>query len=340
MYLVSGRYKLYGVVKVRKKIKILLYIFIGFVIFLFFNNTTIFCGRSGVKPLLLAHRGLAQTFGMEGITNDTDTSKRIFPPEHHYLENTISSMEQAFKYGAAIVELDVQMTKDDKLAVFHDHTLQYRTDGKGRVRDFTMAELKKLDVGYGYTADGGMTFPFRGKGIGLMPSLDEIMERFTAETLLVNIKSNDPAEGAILAKFLKSLPAWRLKGIRAYGGDLPMQTLKTEIPDLPVLSKKTLFKALGDYELIGWSGYVPESCRKAWLHIPLKYAPFLWGWPHKFMKRMEDSGTGVVLVAGDGKFSEGFDTAEDIKKIPAGFSGYIWTNRIDRVGKPGAVPSN
>jgi len=66
----------------------------------------------------------------------------------------------------------------------------------------------------------------------------------------------------------------------------------------------------------------------------------LWGWPHKFMKRMEDSGTGVVLVAGDGKFSEGFDTAEDIKKIPAGFSGYIWTNRIDRVGKPGAVPSN
>ncbi|WP_269147946.1 hypothetical protein [Sporomusa sphaeroides] len=30
---------------------------------------------------------------MEGITNETDTAKRIYPPEHPYLENTIASME-------------------------------------------------------------------------------------------------------------------------------------------------------------------------------------------------------------------------------------------------------
>ena len=43
--------------------------------------------------MLFAHRGLAQNFSMEGITNETDTAKRIYPPEHPYLENTIASME-------------------------------------------------------------------------------------------------------------------------------------------------------------------------------------------------------------------------------------------------------
>ncbi|HOT76039.1 MAG TPA: glycerophosphodiester phosphodiesterase, partial [Candidatus Wallbacteria bacterium] len=111
-------------------------------------------------------------------------------------------------------------------------------------------------------------------------------------------------------------------------------------PGLKAMSKNTLIKALSDYALIGWSGFVPVSCRGAWLHIPLKYAPYLWGWPAKFMKRMDSCGTEIVIVAGNGVFSEGFDTAEDIKKIPHGFSGYIWTNRIDRVGKAARANSN
>lgn len=49
--------------------------------------------RSG-KPLLLAHRGLAQTFTMKDITNETCTAECIYEPEHPYLENTIPSMEE------------------------------------------------------------------------------------------------------------------------------------------------------------------------------------------------------------------------------------------------------
>lgn len=41
-----------------------------------------------------------------------------------------------------------------------------------------MNELKKLDVGYRYTADNGESYPFRGKGIGMMPSLDEVFAAF------------------------------------------------------------------------------------------------------------------------------------------------------------------
>jgi glycerophosphoryl diester phosphodiesterase len=62
-----------------------------------------------------------------------------------------------------------------------------------------MADLKILDVGYGYTADGGKTFPFRGKGVGLMPSLAEVLQTFPGRRLLINVKSNDPAEGEKLA---------------------------------------------------------------------------------------------------------------------------------------------
>jgi len=47
---------------------------------------------------------------------------------------------------------------------------------------------------------------------------------------------------------------------------------------------------------------------------------------------MERANSLFVLVAGDGKWSEGFDTVEDLKQIPSNYSGGIWTNRIDRIG--------
>ncbi len=50
--------------------------------------------------MLLAHRGLAQTFSMEGITGDTNTAAIIYEPEHPYLENTLTSIEAAFAAGA------------------------------------------------------------------------------------------------------------------------------------------------------------------------------------------------------------------------------------------------
>ena len=71
--------------------------------------------------------------------------------------------------------------------------------------------------------------------------------------------------------------------------------------------------------------------RNTQLHIPEKFAPFLWGWPHRFLQRMEAVDTRIILVAGSGKFSEGFDSAEDLARIPKGYSGGIWTNRIDRL---------
>lgn len=137
--------------------------------FVFLNNTNLFVSRPTQKSTLLAHRGVAQRFDTAGLAADTCTAARMVPSGHRFIENTIASMRAAFDAGADIVELDVQPTTDGQFAVFHDWTLDCRTDGKGRTRDHDMASLRKLDVGHGYTADGGKTFPLRGAGAGLMP---------------------------------------------------------------------------------------------------------------------------------------------------------------------------
>ncbi|MEU8261648.1 glycerophosphodiester phosphodiesterase family protein [Micromonospora sp. NPDC048999] len=299
--------------------------------FCYVNNTTLLAGSDGARPLLLAHRGLAQTFGFEGMTNDTCTAERIDPPEHPYLENTIASMRAAFDAGADIIEFDIQLTKDDRLAVFHDHTLECRTDGVGKVRDHTLGELRRLDIGYKYTPDGGATFPFRGKGVGLMPTIEEVTTTFPDRELLVDVKSGDPVEGERLADYLAALPAAQLRTITVYGGEAPIAALAARLPQVRVLSMATLKGCLYRYFAVGWTGYVPAACQNRELHIPETYAPWLWGWPNKFVDRMGKHHSRVVIVAGNGSFSEGFDSADDWKRLPAGYAGVVWTNRIDRV---------
>src|SRR5262245_60225948 len=113
-----------------------------FALFCFVNNTTLLSRPQPGRPPLLAHRGLAQTYDLAGVAKDTCTASRIHPPEHPYLENTLASMEAAFGAGADIVELDIHPTNDGQFAVFHDWTLDCRTEGTGVTRAHTMAELK------------------------------------------------------------------------------------------------------------------------------------------------------------------------------------------------------
>ncbi|KAA6449588.1 glycerophosphodiester phosphodiesterase family protein [Bacillus swezeyi] len=307
-------------------------IFLLFIAFIYVSNSSFLAKERSGKPVLLAHRGLAQTFRMEGITNDTCTAERIDRPEHSYLENTLPSMEAAFAAGADIAELDIKPTKDGKFAVFHDWTLDCRTNGTGMTKDYTMAELKKLDIGYGYTADHGKTYPFRGKGIGLMPSLDEVLERFPHRSLLIHIKSNDPHGGVQLAGKLAELPQKRLNKLTVYGGDEPIAALKKELPSLRVMSKEMMKSCLIPYMSAGWTGFIPGTCKHTQLHIPEKITPWLWGWPDRFLNRMDKANTRVIVTGESGShFSSGFDTPEDIKRLPEDYTGGIWTNRIDRI---------
>ncbi len=64
-------------------------------------------------------------------------------------ENTLRSFKRAFDMKADMIELDVRMSKDGHLVVIHDSTVDRTTNGRGLVRDMTLAELKKLDAGKG-----------------------------------------------------------------------------------------------------------------------------------------------------------------------------------------------
>lgn len=308
------------------------WVFIALFVFMYINNTSILAKKRDGDPFLMAHRGLAQTFHMEDLKNDTCTAERIFEPEHPYLENTIPSMQAAFEQGADEVEFDVKMTKDRQFAVFHDWTLDCRTDVKGEAKEYTMAELKKVDIGYGYTADQGKTFPFRGKGIGLMPSLTEVLTQFPDKQFLIHVKSNDPQEGGLLVDYLSKLTAERRSQLTIYGGSPPVALVKKELPEMRVISIDTMKSCLLPYLAYGWTGITPAACEHTQIHIPEKLAPLLWGWPNKFLNRMDRVDTRVLVVGGNGsEFSTGFDTPADIERLPEGYSGGIWTNRIDRI---------
>ncbi len=64
-------------------------------------------------------------------------------------ENTLAAFQLALDNGADGIELDVMLSKDGKLVVIHDDTVDRTTDGSGRVRDMTLEELQSLDVGNG-----------------------------------------------------------------------------------------------------------------------------------------------------------------------------------------------
>ncbi|MHA2036454.1 MAG: glycerophosphodiester phosphodiesterase [Promethearchaeota archaeon] len=56
-------------------------------------------------------------------------------------ENTILAFNKAIKYGANYIEFDVRKTKDKKIVVCHDSSLNRTTNGSGLLKDFTYREI-------------------------------------------------------------------------------------------------------------------------------------------------------------------------------------------------------
>jgi len=282
------------------------------------------------QPTLIAHRGVHQTFDLEGVDNDTCTASRIRPPTGPEIENTIASMAAAFAAGAGVVELDVHPTADGAFAVFHDWTLDCRTDGTGVTREQSLAYLKSLDVGYGYTADDGATYPLRGTAVGAMPSLQEVFAAFPDNQFLVHFKSNEAREGDMLADLIAGEPAWRDNVWAVYGGGPPTGRAMERVDGLRGFPLAAVKECLIPYVRFGWAGAVPDACHDTVVPVPLNVGRWLWGWPALFVQRMREAGS-EVLIVGDyapKRAMGGVDTVEDAARVPDGFDGYVWTNDI------------
>jgi glycerophosphoryl diester phosphodiesterase len=84
-------------------------------------------------------------------------------------ENTMTAFELALEQGAHGFELDVKLSADGEIVVFHDATVERTTNGQGRVSQLDLAALRELDAGSFFSEE------FRGEKI---PTLAEAFETF------------------------------------------------------------------------------------------------------------------------------------------------------------------
>lgn len=87
-------------------------------------------------------------------------------------ENTLVAIRRAHEEGAAWIEFDAKLTKDNAVVLMHDETLDRTSNGKGPVAEATLAEIKKLDAGAWFgPAFKGETIPTLEEAMALMASL-------------------------------------------------------------------------------------------------------------------------------------------------------------------------
>ncbi len=106
----------------------------------------------------------------------------------HAPEHTRAAFELAVAQGAQMVELDVRLTADGELVVFHDDTLERTTNGVGKVSEKTWAQLRDLDAGSWFGRQ------FAGERLLL---LQEVL-RLLAGRVLLNVELKEHASKASL----------------------------------------------------------------------------------------------------------------------------------------------
>ena len=122
-------------------------------------------------------------------------------------ENTIIAFENAEKLGVDVLEIDVHPTKDGKVVVIHDDSIDRTTNGKGRISEFTYEELEKFDAAYNFSLDNGKTFPYRGKGIKI-PLLSDVLSQFQNMKISIEIKETD---GKIEEKVIELIKNYKME---------------------------------------------------------------------------------------------------------------------------------
>lgn len=275
---------------------------------------------------IIAHDGVHQNYPLDNLTDETCTAARIYPLTHHFIDNTIPSIGEAFKDGATMVELDIHRTSDGRMVVFHDWGLDCRTNGHGVTRDHTLAELKKLDVGYGYTSDGGKTYPLRGSGVGMMPTLEEVLRAFPDKKLIIHQKDASIQTAEILAAIVNKLPEEQRKRLYWYGAPRPYARLR-EIA--PAIAKQFPFPnqirqcAKAELFSLGF-GALPQSCHLSSLGVPSRYLWLIPGWPNDFLRKSAAAHVPFYVTEVD-------SVAEAKQLAPLPISGIV-TNRIEVIG--------
>ena len=170
-------------------------------------------------------------------------------------ENTLAGISLAARLGFRAVEFDVMLSADGVPVLFHDETLERTTDGRGKLAEHTLTQLRKLDAGSKHHP------AFSGESI---PTLEEALALCQTLNLAANIELK-PSPGtetdtglAVARQVRKMVSRWpqlplllssfseiALTATRDIADELPRALLVTDIPaDWQTRMKKNGCQAL------------------------------------------------------------------------------------------------
>ncbi len=157
-------------------------------------------------------------------------------------EHTFAAYDLVKKQKGDYFEIDLQMTNDGELVAMHDARVDRTTDGKGKVRDKTLKEIKELDAGSWFNKK----YPEHAKKgyEGLkVPTLEEIFRHYGKEVrYYIETKSPDAYPG-MEEKLLKLIEEYGLMGTSEESSNVIIQSFSREsllkvhelAPELPLV---------------------------------------------------------------------------------------------------------
>lgn len=169
-------------------------------------------------------------------------------------EATLAAFEHAAELGADILEMDVRATADGAIVCLHDATVDRTTDGSGPVAELTLEALRRLDAGYRWTADGGRTYPYRGKGVQV-PALEEVFKRHPRMRMVIEMKVRTAEFARSLCKLTRDAGMAQKVLIAAFDHD-SMQAFRQACPEVATsmsTREAQAFMALGRLRLAALS---------------------------------------------------------------------------------------
>lgn len=165
-------------------------------------------------------------------------------------ENSVWAIKKAIEKGVDMAEIDLAMTKDSVLILMHDNTIDRTTTGKGKPSDFTLEEIKKLNLRDGLGVETQMK----------IPTLEEILELSDGKIMLNLDKGFDYIKKVYpLVKKRNMLDQILFKGHESYGEfNRKYGDIKKDIHYMPIIrlgneeDLKKIDEYLKNYKIYGF----------------------------------------------------------------------------------------
>jgi glycerophosphoryl diester phosphodiesterase len=195
--------------------------------------------------------------------------------------STLHAIRAALEVGATGIELDVHATKDGRLVVCHDATVDRTTDGEGAIAALTWEELRGLDNAYWWAPGADVTpglepdaYPYRGRAPAdrdfRIALLEEVLEEFPGVVLNLDIKQTAPVVEPYEEKLARTLARYGHSDdvIVASFLDSATDAFSEFAPEVPT-SAGTL--AVAAFYQAVQAGEPPPPTRHVALQVPARY---------------------------------------------------------------------